>query len=289
MNQTSYFVFGIFQLNLLLRDTMEYVVPNRKFSVEIYKRRKEGFIALTAENSPFGRFLQLNPEKADKIRDSFKNFIEFVYSDNATFARLIDDSVEVDKALHIQFYEATAGLFQTIEDILYGYLAHAQKENQFEEALAKTIYANEVYYRSLSHFALSFDIIDKFNEFQTAFRESKGVASPASNFINDEIDKLVGIVGFHKKHSKVKDVSYHEMADKVNALIETISGKRQLPDGVKFPDLFKQVREVTLNQLQKSEVEFKAVFGPILAEYVDLTKKLTANQNNQDVSKENLN
>lgn len=291
MNQTSYFIFGIFQLNLLLRDSLEYVVPNRQFSPDMYQRRKEGFIALTTEKSPFGSFLTLNPDKADKIRESFKNFIEFVYSDNATFLRLIDNKIEVDKAQHLQFFEMTAGLFQTIEDILYGYLDHAQKENQFEETISKAIYTNELYFRSLSHFALTLEIIDKFNEFQTAFRESQGKPSPASNFINDEIGKLVGIIGFHKKHNKVKDLSYHDMVDKVNAFIETIGGKRQLGEGVKFPDLFKAVREVTLTQLQKSEVEFKTVFAPVLTDYVELTKKITESQNSKrtDIKNGDLN
>lgn len=290
MNQTSYFVFGIFQLNLLLRDSMEYMVPNRQFSVEMYDKRKEGFTALTAENSPFGRFLAMNQEKAPKIRESFSNFIDLVYSDNASIVRKIDDKIEVDKGLHLQFYEMTAGLYQTIEDILYGYLAHAQKENQYEESLAKAILANEVYFRSLSYFAITIDIVEKFNEFQTAFRESKGQPSPASNFINEEIGKLVGILGFHKKHSKVKDVAFHDMVDKVNALLETIGGKRQLPEGMKFPDLFKATREVTLNQLQKSETEFKAFFGPILNDYVALTKKITAAQQNKEseVAKDEL-
>ena len=290
MNQTSYFVFGIFQLNLLLRDSMEYMVPNREFSADMYEKRKEGFIALTAEGSPFGRFLAMNQEKAPKIQESFTNFIELVYSDNATIVRNIDNKIEVDKGLHLQFYEMTAGLFQTIEDILYGYLAHAQKEAVYEEALAKAIAANETYFRSLSYFAISLDIVEKFNEFQTAFKESKGVPSPASNFINDEIGKLVGILGFHKKHSKVKDVSYHEMVDKVNALLETIAGKRQLPEGTKFPDLFKSNRDVTLNQLQKSETEFKAFFGPVLTEYIAVTKKITdEREKTEEAAKETLN
>lgn len=289
MNQTSYFVFGIFQLNLLLRDSMEYMVPNRQFNVDMYEKRKEGFVALTEDKAPFGRFLAMNQEKAPKIKESFENFIDLVYSDNATIVRKIDNKLEIDNALHLQFYEMTAGLFQTIEDILYGYLSHAEKEKQFEEALAKAIYANEVYFRSLSYFAITMDIVDKFNEFQTAFRESQGQPSPASNFINEEIGKLVGILGFHKKHSKVKDVSYHEMVDKVNALLETIGGKRQLPEGVKFPDLFKATRDATLAQLQKSENEFKVHFGPVLGEYVELTKKLTeARQQDGAVTKEEL-
>ena len=56
----------------------------------------------------------MNQEKAPKIRESFSNFIDLVYSDNASIVRKIDDKIEVDKGLHLQFYEMTAGLYQTI-------------------------------------------------------------------------------------------------------------------------------------------------------------------------------
>ena len=108
-----------------------------------------------------------------------------------------------------------------------------------------------MYFRSLSYFAITIDIVEKFNEFQTAFRESKGQPSPASNFINEEIGKLVGILGFIKNIRKLKTSLSMIWLIRLTPLLETIGGKRQLPEGMKFPDLFKATREVTLNQLQK--------------------------------------
>ena len=57
-----------------------------------------------------------------------------------------------------------------------------------------------------------------------------------------------------------------------------------------FPDLFKSNRDVTLNQLQKSETEFKAFFGPVLTEYIAVTKKITdEREKTEEAAKETLN
>ncbi len=79
------------------------------------------------------------------------------------------------------------------------------------------------------------------------------------------------------------------MVDKVNALLETIGGKRQLPEGKKFTDMFSETRDATLSQLQKSENEFKTTFGPLLTDYVDMTKKITKAQQEAGTKKEDLN
>lgn len=286
MNQTTYFVFGIYQLNLLLRDSLEYMVPNRQYSLELYDKRKEGLLALTSEMSPLGRFLDLNKDKAEQIKNSFKNFIEQVYSENATIVKKIDGAIEVDNALKVPFYEMATGIFQTVEDIIYGYINHAKTANQYEEYLEKAVYNNELYFRSLSYFAVFLDLFAKFNELQTAFRESQGQPTPAGNFINDEISKLIGILRFQKQHSKITDVGFNEMVDKVNAFIETMAGRRKLPEGLKFPDYFAQVRDEVLSQLQKSEIDFKNAFAPILKDYIAFTQKLTdaQNQNKEELS-----
>lgn len=286
MNQTSYFVFGIYQLNLLLRDSLEYMVPNREFTVDIYEKRKEGFIALTRDESPLGRFLEINQDKADQIKSSLTNFIDMVYGDNATIVRKIDNKIEVDEALHIQFYEIVTGIFQTIEDILYGYINHSKTVNEYEESLEKAIYQNELYFRSLSFFAIYLDLFARFTELQKAFRESQGEANPVGNFINEEIGKLVGNLRFQKQHSKITDVGFNEMVDKVNGFIEAMAGKRKLPEGLTFPQYFDQVREVVLNQLTKSEIDFKTAFAPVLKDYIEVTKKLTEPKN---TGEENLN
>ena len=126
------------------------------------------------------------------------------------------------------------GLFQTVEDILQGYLNHAKKTNTYEESLEKAINSNEYYFRTLSHLVIVHDLIKAFNEFQVAMRESKGEPSPVANFINDDITKYYGFIAFQKKHNRVKDASYHEMLDKVNMLVQAMSGKRSLPEGTTF-------------------------------------------------------
>jgi hypothetical protein len=273
MNTTSHYIMGIYQLNLLLRDSLEYMLPNRTFTVDVYEKRQKGIASLLSENSPFSSFVKNNGEKAEEVMNNFRNFEVEVYSDKGSIVKIHSDQVEVDQAKHIAFYEMVVGLFQTVEDILQGYLNHAKKTNTYEESLEKAINSNEYYFRTLSHLVIVHDLIKAFNEFQVAMRESKGEPSPVANFINDDITKYYGFIAFQKKHNRVKDASYHEMLDKVNMLVQAMSGKRSLPEGTTFPDLFKDVEQSILKEVEKSEALWKVTFAPVMNEYIKFSKE----------------
>ena len=55
MNATTQYIMGIYQLAMIVRDTLGYVVPRKEnfFKKDIYEHRAKSFALLTAEGSPF--------------------------------------------------------------------------------------------------------------------------------------------------------------------------------------------------------------------------------------------
>lgn len=278
MNMNNHFIFGIMQLNILLRDTLEYTLPNREFNPEHYDKRVEGFKALLMPNSPIMRFLESNKEQEEKIKENFNNFIEAVYGEESRIVRKIDNKIEVDKAGIIDLYEMVLGLNQTVADIVNGYLKNAKDNNLQDEAVEKSNFAEDEYFRSIANYVIVNSIIGLFDEFQNASREAKGQPSPAINFINAEIQRLAGFLNFIKQHSKIVAVGYNETVDKVNILMESISGKRQLPEGTNFPQLFKATQEVLAKQIAYAENAYRSAFAPVLDDYVKTNVELQKNR-----------
>lgn len=273
MNLTTHYIMGIYQLNLILRDSLEYMTPNKEFSLDHYLKRRAGLDSLLNENAPFGQFVKNNGDKAQEVMNNFHKFYDEVYGENATIVKVHSDKVEVDKSKHTQFYEMVIGLFQTIEDILQGYLKHAKDTNQYEIYLEKAINSNEYYFRAASHLVIVHDMIALFNEFQQAYRESNGERTPVVNFINDDINKYFGFIAFEKKHTRVKDATYHAMLDKVMMLVEAMNGKRALPEGTTFPSLFTDVEKTILSEVEKSEALWKTDFAPLVNDYIAFNKE----------------
>lgn len=76
MNQVTQYILGIYQINMIIRDTVSYVAPRKEqsFSKEIYEHRGRSLELLTAEGSPFAHFVSINKEKADKLVENINEF-----------------------------------------------------------------------------------------------------------------------------------------------------------------------------------------------------------------------
>ncbi len=272
MNNTSVFIFGIYQISLHVRDTLHYTAPNKAetFLATQYLNRSESLRRLIGPNTPFAAFLKANEEKAQAISDNINTFLTEIYSDESRALRVVGDLVEVDEKQHLLIYDMTFGIFQTLDDIMRGYIAHSKKEETYEVKMEDAINYNEYFFRAVANYVLVNDLIKYFREYGQAMHEAKGEANPIAQFISEDIKKLISYLNFVDKHNKVKDVVYWESADTVKAFVDQITGKRALPEGKRFDDIFNEVREKTFKTVVDAEAKWQKVFIPLHKEYVQL-------------------
>lgn len=204
--------------------------------------------------------------------ENLNNFIKNVYSEESTIVRISGEEVRVDHAQHLQIYEQVVGLYQTLLDIVNGYVAYAKKENQYENIVGAVVESDEYFYRVYSHLVIMDDIVATFGEFNKVMKENQGKPNPMANYIIDDLKKLFGYIIFQKQHNKIRDVKYNEMVDSCFALVETMEGKRALPEGKSFPDLFKANKEMILSLLSPAELNWKAQFRSWMNEAVEFSR-----------------
>ena len=272
MNQMSNYILGIYQVMLMVRDTLEYTMQGRKADLRAYNERKAGFKALLVDNAPLPRFVAANGEKSAKVMENLQNFIKNVYSEQSTIVRIASEEVRVDHAQHIQIYEQVIGLYQTLLDIVNGYMAFAKKENQYETIVGAVVESDEYFYRVYSHLVIMDDIVATFGEFNKVMKENQGKPNPMANYIIDDLKKLFGYLVFQKQHNKIREIKYNEMVDNCFVLMETMEGKRALPEGKSFPDLFKTNKELILSLLSPAEFNWKAQFKNWMNEAVEYSR-----------------
>ena len=80
MNDATRFIMGIYQVSLMVRDTLEYVQGRPEHDVNFYNQRRQIINHGLVENSPLSHFLAQNGEVGEKIRANINEFIEFAYS-----------------------------------------------------------------------------------------------------------------------------------------------------------------------------------------------------------------
>ena len=79
MNQTTRYVMDIYQVGVIIRDTLEYLVTKKDgYRVDVYKQRRAVFETALNEKHALSRFLKENNETGEKIRTNIQDFYDLV-------------------------------------------------------------------------------------------------------------------------------------------------------------------------------------------------------------------
>ena len=97
MNQTTRYVMDIYQVSVIVRDSLEYLIPKKDgYNANAYKQRREVIRLSLTENHPFARFLANNGEMGEKVKQNINDFYDLVYGDESRAVFLENDNVVVD-------------------------------------------------------------------------------------------------------------------------------------------------------------------------------------------------
>ena len=274
METISRVIVSLVYYNSLVRDTLEYTLANRaNFDVNYYDYKRNGIVNEPKLNTPLKVFLDQNGEKGEDLKKRLEQFGEEFYSDNSTVIKKASDGLRVDHAQHVKIFQAVMPLHEELNSIVKLHVNYARENNILDERIVKLSEADELFYRAVAMLSLNGEIQFQFNEFNKAMRESNGQPSPASNFIQNDLNVLVGLLNNVRGAATCKDDVYITAVDALFASVEMMNGKRNLPAGKNFNDVFADVN-AKINELVKvAEAGWRENYGPLLQELINDTKQ----------------
>lgn len=264
MNSVNSFILSIYQVALIVRDTLEYTIKNHKVKPAVYLERKKAWDVLLQEKAPLMTFIANNAEKSDKFKENLAQFKTYVFGEEDAIIQLVGEEVVVDRARNITIFESVIGIYQTLLDIMRGYLKYAKEQNAYEEAMEDLINKDEFMFRVTSHLVLVEEMFERFTEFNKVMRENGGKPDPLANFVVEDMKKINGLIHFSKAHNQVKDYRYHQAVDHVMILIELMEGKRQLEPEKTLPQFVQETRQAFANILNEVEKSWRDHFQKVM-------------------------
>lgn len=266
-------ILTLLHYNTIIRDTLEYTVKKKDYIVEHYNFKKRGVLVEIEQNTPLKIFLDKAGENGEKLIAKIKDFYEEVYSDKSTILQLASENLRVDHAQHITIFEHVIVIHEEIFRITKVHVDYAKNLNLFEDRFRDLIKADERFYRALVYMTLLEELEALFIEFNKVRNEAKGKETPQSNFIQNDISKITNLLGFSRQNTTVTDLEFMEIVDVVFRLLENISGKRDLPIGKTFSDVFKEARFKVNEFVRKTETIWRDLYRPIMDEFVKNSAK----------------
>ena len=281
MNNYTGAIASFIRFNVVLFNTLEYVMKKDNYDLNAFNARKEIISTEISKNTPLKSCLDNSGEAGTKLLEKIKELLDTIYGDDSTIVRKSADGKElrVDAAQHIAVFEAVLPIHEEVRSIISAHLAQANKQNMMDEpTFIDVINKEELFYHGLANMLLIDELDHLFAEYNKARNEAKGAITPQSNFISNDINRVVSLMNMLRQRSPIKSNDYYELIDPEFALIEMTSGRRDLPEGKNFGDVFTSVKKIAREKTIKWENEWKPAYDAFIRHFAEEAEKMN-NQN----------
>ena len=270
MNNYSKTIASLLHYNDVIRGTLEYAIRKDTYDKKFYDLRKREVMAEIENQTPLKVCLDNSGEQGEKVIAQIKEFYNTIYGEESTIVRDREEGIAVDHAQNIAILEAVVSLHETVNDIVNAHVNGAMQANQYEpEVLTQVLKIDELYYRGFA-FRLLLDELDfLFAEYNKARQEAKGEVTPQSNFIQNDLTKVVNLCGATRQKSRITSTDYYEVVDPLFALIEMTSGRRDLPAGKNFGHVITELKKTVIDHLIRWENEWKGCYIPFMNQFIE--------------------
>lgn len=271
LNQASVVVTTLLHYNVTIRDTLEYCLNKPSYDVELFKNKKRAVLIEVDQNTPLKNIINNSTENeaGAKLEKQIRDFYEEVYGDSSTILSLGTnpdgkEEVRVDANQHLAIYKSVLPIHTQISSMITGILNDAHSKNIDVAEVEKVYRSEEKMFAAVSYLTLVGDLNKLFADYNKARQEAQGAITPASNFIQQDLETVIRYINTVRATSRVTSLVFKQMEDKINALIETMTGRRDLPEGKNHNDLMRETAETVNLYVRDAEAEFRAFYPPLI-------------------------
>ena len=281
MNNYTAAIASFIRFDVVVFNTLEYAMKKDNYDVNAYKARKEIITTEITQNTPLKNCCEHSEEAGKNLLAKINELLDTVYSENSTIVRITQDGNElrVDYSQAIAVFEAVMPIHEEIRKIIAAHVAAARKEEKFDEpTFLEVLDKEEYFYRGLVNMLMLEELDHQFAEYNKARQEAKGGITAQSNFIQNDINRLVKLFQFSRENAAARNAEYYEVIDPLFALIEMTGGRRDLPAGKNFGEMFVSVKKVTREKTAKWEEAWKGVYDPFMKHFTEEVQKMQGAQ-----------
>ena len=279
MNNYTAAIASFIRFDVIVFNTLEYAMKKDTYDVEAYKARKEIITNEVSQNTPLKNCLANSGDAGKALNEKINDLLKLVYSDESTIVKLSQDGSElrVDYSQAIAVFEAVLPIHEEMKKIVEAHVVAAKKAEQYDEpTFPEVIEKEEYFYRGLVNMLMLDQFDHQFAEYNKARQEAKGAITAQSNFIQNDINRLVKLFHFVRDNAFARNAEYYSVVDPLFALIEMTGGRRDLPEGKNFGQVFTEVKSIAREKTQKWELAWKPVYETFIKHFTEEVQKMQA-------------
>ncbi len=272
MNQTSVVITTLLHYNVQVRDTLEYCLRKDQYDTNLFNEKKRSILVEVDQHTPLKNIIDNSGENGEKLEKAIRDFYAEVYGEDSTILHLAEEGLRVDHNQHVAIYKHVLPIHENVNSMIVGILNDAHSKNIDVAQVEAVQNAEEAMFRGVAFLTLVNDLNRFFDEYNKARNEAKGEETAASRFIGNDISAMIQNINFVRANARLTNAVYKNMEDKVVALTEYMTGRRDLPAGKRFPDVMRETVETINLFVRDAEATFRAVYPDCIKALLDQVK-----------------
>lgn len=262
-----------------LREMLEYSLSNKKKTKEDYEGKKKIFEQAINEKGLLTEVvLKNNPEQADKIKESYEDFLYDVFNDRViTFD---NETMIFDTAMRMNYFKSIFQVRELYNSITYSQIAFAKKNygDKYDGGVEELLVREDLLYRSLFLVVLHIAIRDTFLDFVKEMNESKGQANPQTNFITNVLTQYLQMsMTIMDGNKGITNAEFLEAKHRFKTAIDAITGKLGKKNMQEQENYFVLAKEAIDKSVLFAEESWREVYNPLIHETIEFEKSLKKN------------
>ena len=277
MNQKTHYTLSFYHLSLAIRDTIEYIHRRPSYPYNVWLAKKNTIEMSLKENSPFINFCNNNGEIGEKMKEQLQDLYDTVYGEDQTFVSIEGEEVKPDAAQNLKVLDYVIPLKQSLLNILRAYMNNQKTDGSLCEGVQELVELEDKLYRSIFAMVISDYLFNNlFAEFNKAMKENNGQPSIQSNFVTNDIKKVIGMIQFVNKNALESDTDFKDAFNDLDLGIKLISGIEKVPAGSSFPQEFQKIVQRWYQNVAKLEPAWRVQHTKIWNELVEFERELNS-------------
>ena len=278
MKTENYSIIELLHLSFVLRDSLEYCHEPLKLKENAFESRQKMVQQLLEKNHFIAKFLVENPNEAGKkyyetLTHYFNNLYEKEFY--VSFEYFKDDP---DKKL--EFLEETIKNYQTVLDIIHGFIKTLQEKDVLDETVLKCVNDSENFFRILYLFIVYNEVMKEDKNYKETLQKTKDNNSYENKYILNLLKGLIAAYNFNRQKYSGQEEMLKNVFEETFKTFQKLDGSIKLTYPEEMQETIKTTNQFIAESLKTYEINWRSSFRNL----IQLMKENPVGNKNQSPS-----
>lgn len=262
MKTENYSIIELLHLSFVIRDSLEYCHEPLKLKENAFESRKKMVQQLLEKDHFIAKFLVENPNEAGKkYYESLTIYFNNIY-EKEFYVSFENYKVDPDKKL--EFLEETIKNYQTVLDIIHGFVKTLQDKELLDDVVLQCVNDSENFFRVLYLFIVYNEIIKEDSNYKETLQKTRDNNSYENKYILNLLKGLIAAYNFNRQKYSGQEETLKTLFEEVFKTFQKLDGSIKLTQPNEMQETLLATNRLIAQALRTYETNWRTSYKNLI-------------------------